>query len=242
VEYFGGRLYRCVFADTHMPLTHASIGNATNVLIANRIMCEELPYARWENPPFNFDNIIQAGMTLFHLSVSGWVDVMESVVDITAVDQSPDRDNSSEYVVYFVLFHVVFSFFLLNLFIGVLSSAFSAQSGNNLITNLQRKWIRAMKMVETFCPADSKIDRPDSGVVLYRIRQRLWDLAENRYLEWLWTANILANVAVLTADHYPSTAEWSAFVEIFNTICLLLFTVEFMIKVVGYGLYSFLAR
>eukprot|EP01048_Picozoa_sp_COSAG05_P007046 COSAG05_NODE_484_length_9355_cov_5.704840_3_plen_2541_part_01 len=243
VEYFRGKLYRCVDAIEKSPMTHFDLANGGEVFIENRTMCLEHPGAAWENPAFNFDNIIQAGMTIFYLAVTaGWVDVMEAVMDTTEVDRSPQMDYSSGYVAYFVCFHVVFTFFLLNLFIGVLSSAFAAQSGSNLVTTLQRKWIRALMMIKTFHPASSQIDKPEVGVRLWKLRQNMWDLAENQVLDMVWTGGILVNVAILMLDHYPADEEWLVFVEWFNLVCLLVFTLEFAIKTLGYGFYDYMGN
>merc|ERR1712159_520887 len=98
--------------------------------------------ALWLNPPFNFDNIFYAMMSLFYLAtVAGWVDFMETTMDITDLDQSPKLDSFPESQVYYFFFTIVFSTFMLNLFIGVLGNAFSETAGTNLITPSQTKWI-----------------------------------------------------------------------------------------------------
>lgn len=77
------------------------------------------------------------------------------------------------------------------------------------------------------------------GVRLWKQRQLLWDMAENQRLENLWTFGILTNVLILTIDHYPASETWSSVAESMNMACLLLFTVEVLIKVGGYGLSGF---
>lgn len=119
----------------------------------------------WENPPYHFDNIFAATQTLFYVAlVSGWLDIMDATIAITEVDQQPVPGNHPGFATYYVLFHVCFGFFLLNLFIGVLSSAFSTQSGSNLVTSMQKKWIRALSTMDTYSSVETSVDRPQVTV------------------------------------------------------------------------------
>jgi hypothetical protein len=235
VEYFGGRLYRCVYADdlyNVVPLEE----------VHNRTQCEARDDALWRNPAWDFDNIFSAGVTLFYICInSSWLEIMESTLDITEIDEAPVQNSSPHFWLYFCAFHVTFSFFMLNLFIGVLSSAFSAQSGSNLITALQRRWIRVLAMLKSFTPEDSAIERPEVGVKLWKLRGRCWDCAENQSVENLWTAGILLNVLLLILDHYPASAEWEWFLVTMNFGCLLLFTAEIIIKLLAYSPLGFLS-
>ena len=232
VEYFGGRLYRCVYADSIYDLVPD---------VANRTECELREDALWQNPPWNFDNILYAAVALYYMCInSGWQDIMESTLDITDVDLTPSLNSSEGFWVYYAFFHVTFSLFLLNLFIGVLSSAFSTQSGSNLTTVLQRRWIRMLAMLDSFQPEDTRIDRPEAGVRFWRYRQKMWDLAENKRVEAAWSAIIVLNVSLLMLDHYPAEETWVWFLEMANMFCLFAFTVELLLKVGAYSLLGYL--
>ena len=233
VEYFGGRLYRCVYADSIYSVVPGGL---------NRTVCDVNDDYLWENPPWNFDNIFTAGVALYYMCINaGWAEIMESTLDITDVDQAPVFENSAGFWVYYALFHITFSLFLLNLFIGVLSSAFSSQSGSNLITSLQQRWIRILSMLDSFRPESSGIDRPETGVRFWKVRQKMWDLAEDKRVEVVWTSAILFNVALLVLDHYPAQSTWMTFLEISNVLCLLIFTAEIVLKVGAYTLFGFLS-
>ena len=235
VEYFGGRLYQCVYEDdpySVVPLEEVS----------NKTQCLARDGTLWSNPPYNFDNIFSAFVALYYMCInSGWAEIMESTLDISGLDQSPVENASSEFWVYYAFFQLIFGLFLLNLFIGVLSSAFSTQSGSNLTTGEQQKWIRIEAMLDQFAPEHTDIDRPEVGVKFWRVRQKMWDLAEDDRLENVWTAAILANVALLLLDHYPAGATWETFMELANLMCLLVFTAEIILKVGAYSLFGFLS-
>jgi hypothetical protein len=263
VEFFGANLYSCVHAH---PTTRCSADPAPRDCVngleavgmplgdANCFTWEEVPGkveclarmnstrdALWLDAPFSFNNILEALLSLFYLATGeGWVDMMEAVIDSTSVDQSPVRDHSPGFQYYFFAFNVVFKMFMLNLFIGVLGNAFSQQSGSNLLTPAQIQWIRAKVMLKTYTPNRSVPSRPETGRFGWRVRQKAWDLTQVSSLERLWTAGILINVAVLLLEHYPSFEEFEIFVEVVNFACLLIFTAEFLLKLVGFGLRDFL--
>ena len=105
--------------DTHdtKSLRATSI-NASNV---NRTvyMCESPPCYCWENPPYHFDSVGFSFQTLFEvLTTHGWVDIMEAAMDVTGPGLQPTRNASPGASAYFITFHVVVTFFLLNMFVG----------------------------------------------------------------------------------------------------------------------------
>ena len=74
----------------------------------------------WISKPYSFDNIAFAMLTLFEMSTTeGWVAVMWSGVDATGIESSPVKENQIFWVLFFMLFIIVGSNFLLNLFVGV---------------------------------------------------------------------------------------------------------------------------
>ena len=277
VEYFAGKLFRCVHAQfsprcdaewraLNKPLSAEVPPDCYDGLmttsplelysweeVRNKTECEMRKYdctvegsapgdcALWLNPAFSFDNIFYAMMSLFYLAtVAGWVDFMETTMDITDVDQSPKLGSFPEAQVYYFFFTIVFSMFMLNLFIGVLGNAFSETAGTNLITPSQTKWIRACAMLRTYSPDEPPPNRPETGVVGWQVRQYMYDLSLIPWLDKIWTTGILVNVAVLLSDHYPTTPEWDFFVAAVNLVCLLVFTAEFLMKLIGYGFTAFL--
>jgi len=75
----------------------------------------------WRNQDHNFDDVAHAMQTLFVVSsLEGWPDIMFYALDFTGQDKGPTRNHSPEYMIYFVLFILIGSFFFLNFFIGVL--------------------------------------------------------------------------------------------------------------------------
>jgi len=100
----------------------------------------------WMNADSHFDNIFSAATTLFEMSTTeGWVNVMNKGVDSRGIDQQPKENTNMWYSLYFVLFIIIGSFFILNLFVGVVISTFNLEKEtlgkNYLLTATQKEWI-----------------------------------------------------------------------------------------------------
>lgn len=75
----------------------------------------------WVRSLSNYDDILQAMMTLFVVaSLEGWPDIMIATVDATGVNKGPEKEATPIYAVFYMIFILIGSFFLLNFFIGVL--------------------------------------------------------------------------------------------------------------------------
>ena len=92
-------------------------GNYYNI---NKITCEESGYS-WDFFSTNFNNIYNAMVTLFVISsLEGWPTIMFLAIDSNESNYGPEKDNYKIISIYFVGFILIGSFFLLNLFVGVI--------------------------------------------------------------------------------------------------------------------------
>lgn len=74
----------------------------------------------WSRNDSNFDDIVQAMRTLFILTTSeGWAGVMFLGVDTAGIDMQPKSWSNPWICLYFILFMVIGSLFVMNMFIGV---------------------------------------------------------------------------------------------------------------------------
>ena len=72
-------------------------------------------------------------------TTSGWSDIMFASISTSDIDFTPQLNNNIFWIFFFIAFIVVGSFFLLNLFVGVVISTFNREKdkigGNNLLTD-----------------------------------------------------------------------------------------------------------
>lgn len=107
----------------------------------------------WTRPLYNnFDNIGTGILTLVEIvTLEGWLDVMYNGVDARGMDEQglwlhPARDSQPFMCLFFLLFIVVGSFFIWNLFVGVTIDKFNEmkdkQEGRSVfLTEEQRIWV-----------------------------------------------------------------------------------------------------
>ncbi|KAL8175307.1 UNVERIFIED_CONTAM: Voltage-dependent T-type calcium channel subunit alpha-1H [Gekko kuhli] len=110
VQLFKGKFYHCEGPD---------IRN-----ISTKMDCNNAHY-KWVRRKYNFDNLGQALMSLFVLSSKdGWVNIMYDGLDAVGIDQQPSQNHNPWMLLYFISFLLIVSFFVLNMFVGVVVENF----------------------------------------------------------------------------------------------------------------------
>lgn len=102
---------------------------------------------RWVNQNQHFDNSINAMLTLFEMmTTEGWTQVMYSGIDSRGVDLEPKENANLLLITYFIVFMIIGSQFIINLFVGVVIDNFNTikekeELDNMFVTEEQRMWI-----------------------------------------------------------------------------------------------------
>eukprot|EP01047_Picozoa_sp_COSAG01_P016496 COSAG01_NODE_847_length_13139_cov_35.539647_2_plen_1792_part_00 len=256
VEYFGGAFKRCVCPDTGEEVHGEMQCNGTLAApVTTGADCVHRGYS-WINPPGlgHFDDVASGMMTLWKLATSGYVQLQDIAMDVKRTtyevvqDQSGIHTSVTEYVGvrdnsplscwYFVCFHVVFNFFLLNLFIGVMSSSFSVETGKAIITNGQKKWMQAETMLRDFHPVFTAEEafRPEHGRDSFvELRLPLFEIVQHRYF-YRWSVSaVFLNVLLLCFEHYPVSDGVDTAIFVLNSLFVLWFLLEFILKLLAFG-------
>lgn len=134
VSYFKGKYYYC-WQDRVKDMN----GYNEVFLLKTKWDCYNTG-ADWRREYYNFDNIYEAMSTLFIMAnLSSWADVMYKGTKVTEIDYERLDGNHPYWVFFFIAFIIIGSFFLLNLFVGVVHSSFKRQTdslgGYNLMTD-----------------------------------------------------------------------------------------------------------
>lgn len=80
----------------------------------------------WINNDYNFDNIFNAFVTLYVLaSTEGWIDMMWNGVDSVGIGKAPVENYRLPWAVFYIFFIIIGSFFVMNLFAGVVVDSFN---------------------------------------------------------------------------------------------------------------------
>ena len=116
----------------------------------------------WENPrysetgtTYSFDTVGDGMLTLFEVStLENWLDVLYATSDITDLGHAPNARNSNALLarIFFIVFIMFSSFFLLNLFVSVIVDNFNKVkdeiSGSAYLTENQKRFLDLQKLGE----------------------------------------------------------------------------------------------
>lgn len=127
----------------------------------------------------SFDNVGLAFLALFQSTTAeGWNDIEFAIIDSRGIDMQPVRDYNPWAGLLVVLYMVICTFFMINLFIGVIIDSFARmkeESGDfALMTEFQRAWVRGQVLLMHTRPVRRPL-RPPMGV-----RADLWDVVTVR--------------------------------------------------------------
>jgi Ion transport protein. len=195
--------------------------------------------AEWELVvPQTFNNVYESMSTLFQMSTTeGWVNIMYAGVDARGVDMQPVRDASPAWVFFFMFFIVVGSFFVMNLFVGVVIDNFNQMrdelGGLSLLTEEQRKWMSTQEMLMRVRPAP-KTRRPHGAV-----RAACFDVVTFPRFDHFIMACILANALVLAMQSFGQSRAMTDVLDALNYAFAAIFTAEAVLKLTGLGVVAY---
>ncbi len=206
---------------------HDCLGYANSISSGER--------CKWENERMNFDNIYNSLLTLFEMSTTeGWTTVMYAAVDATGTDKQRVRDHSPVVALYFLVLMVFLSFFILNLFVGIILDTFSEMQrknnyASNFLTPEQQTWVDSQKMAFSSQP---KAARMDTG----SRKKKLLRWVESSLFETTILVLIVLNIIFMMFEH-EGQDEWvSDTLSISNLIFTLIFSLEAVIKIITFSI------
>jgi hypothetical protein len=262
MELFGGSLKRCACVhDNRIVIAEAADGvelctmmlnytqNVTMVVgeIVDMSSCEAAGLSWSSDPAFgDFDNVRNAVVLVISTLFSCYTPVLDMLKDapLEAYTMPVTDASSTTATSYIFAMHMVFSFFLLNIFIGTISSTFSVRSGKSLITGPQHRWARCSDTALRFNPTLSKQEeyRPEEGAPCFNIRVKLFSMVMHPAWTVVSTAMILLNTVFIATEHYPPISDtYILIVHWANTFLLGWFTLEMFINMGAFGIREFMS-
>ncbi|XP_061464565.1 sodium channel protein type 2 subunit alpha-like [Rhineura floridana] len=232
VNLFAGTFYHCVNITDGQMLPHT--------MVPDKLACQNMTgIARWANLKVNYDNVGAGYLSLLQVATfKGWMEIMYAAVDSTRQNMQPKYENSLYMYLYFVGFIIFGSFFTLNLFIGVIIDNFNQQKkklgGQDIfLTEEQKKYYNAMKKLGSKKP-QKPIPRPANkfqGFIFDFVTKQAFDIG----IMILICLNMFT-MMVETADEDPTVEETLYWI---NMIFIILFTGEFVLKLIALRYYYF---
>ncbi|XP_041673363.1 voltage-dependent T-type calcium channel subunit alpha-1I [Cheilinus undulatus] len=222
VQLFKGKFYHCEGLDTK------NITNKSDCLQANY---------RWIRRKYNFDNLIQALMSLFVLSCKdGWVNIMYDGLDAVGVDQQPVRNHNPWMLLYFISFLLIVSFFVLNMFVGVVVENFHKCRQDQEEEEARLREEKRQKMIEK---KRRKAKQRPYYADYSPLRLTIHTLCTSHYLDLFITFIICINVFTMSIEHYNQPKYLEEVLKYCNYVFTCIFVVEALLKLAAFGIHRF---
>lgn len=171
------------------------------------------------------------------MSTEGWLDVMHAGIDsvspVDGVQMNPSKNKTPMMSIYFVVFMIFGSQFILNLFVGVIMDNFNKikdkeELGSLFVTDEQRSWIDAHKLGQI--QKLQKMVEPPVGW-----RYRFFKLVKTNMFEGTITFFIAFNTVVMAAKVEGMNSGFEKFLDNLNYMFALIFNLEMTLKLIGLG-------
>ncbi|XP_041093888.1 voltage-dependent T-type calcium channel subunit alpha-1I [Polyodon spathula] len=222
VQLFKGKFFYCLGADLK------NVTNKSDCLAANY---------KWLHHKYNFDNLGQALMSLFVLaSKDGWVNIMYHGLDAVGIDQQPIINHSPWMLLYFISFLLIVSFFVLNMFVGVVVENFHKCRQNQEEEEAQRREEKRLRRLER---KRRKAQRLPYYATYCPLRLFIHSLCTNHYLDLFITFIICINVVTMSLEHYNQPHSLEIALKYCNYFFTTTFVLESILKLVAFGFRRF---
>eukprot|EP00756_Hemistasia_phaeocysticola_P000644 Hpha_TRINITY_DN10472_c0_g2::TRINITY_DN10472_c0_g2_i1::g.193251::m.193251/K04857/CACNA1S; voltage-dependent calcium channel L type alpha-1S len=244
VQLFAGQFYRCTMYDYGDREAPAGVGMASLLTEAdclNKTLCPDevtegvRVACQWVSSRSDFDHAAAAMLTLYTMaSLEGWVDVMHLGVDARGTELAPVANENPAAATFFLVFITFGSFFIVNMFIGVLIDTYykekdkMAETGGFLLLNEdQRKWVESHRRI---LKTMSQMEAGRSELQFDCLECVLSPMFE-RVILFLIVLNVLA----MASEHYPASDAYQDAMRFINIAFVTIFAVEAFIKILAFG-------
>ncbi|KYO30807.1 voltage-dependent T-type calcium channel subunit alpha-1I isoform B [Alligator mississippiensis] len=229
VQLFKGKFYYCEGSDTKNITTKADCTNARY---------------KWVRRKYNFDNLGQALMSLFVLSSKdGWVNIMYDGLDAVGIDQQPSQNHNPWMLLYFISFLLIVSFFVLNMFVGVVVENFHKCRQHQEAEEARRREEKRLRRLEKKRRSKeiymSEAQRRPYYADYSPARRYIHTLCTSHYLDLFITFIIGVNVITMSMEHYNQPKSLDEALKYCNYVFTIVFVFEAVLKLVAFGFRRF---
>ena len=183
------------------------------------------------NPYYSFDNFGDSLFILFQIvSQEGWMDVLWSAMSIVGRGLQPTNFASQGNAVFFVIFNLLATVFVLTLFISVFMRNYTEQTGVAFLTADQRSWLELRKLLRQVSPSK----RP-SSTGGKKWKDWCYKRAVRKHGRWqrAITLVLVLHLILLMVEYYPEPPGWDqARIYIF-AVFTLFYLANIFIRILG---------
>jgi len=208
----------------------------------------------WQNAPINFDTVSNGMLTLFEVaSMELWLDVMYNAMDVpSTIGMQPIKNNAWYSAIYFVIFIIIGSFLIMNLFVGAVVDTFNTVKKENLrsatLSDSQQQFVSSMRemLANKPVPVLVPLEGGCSG-----FRGLCFQLATSDLFDNIILCLIAVNILVMGAGWWElpdlgvevgsqamrdvQDTPWNKALDLINFIFTFIFSSEAIVKLLGLG-------
>ncbi|KAG9244812.1 BcCCH1, calcium channel protein [Calycina marina] len=158
------------------------------------------------NPWYSFDDFPSSLFILFQIvSQEGWTTVMWGAQSITGRGIQPQDFASQGNAVFFVIFNLLATVFVLTLFISVFMRSYTEQTGVAFLTSEQRSWLELRKLLKQVSPSK----RP-SNTQRKSWKDWCYKRAVRKHGRWQRTVTfvLVLHLILLMIEYFPEPQWW----------------------------------
>ncbi|XP_031551384.1 voltage-dependent T-type calcium channel subunit alpha-1G-like isoform X2 [Actinia tenebrosa] len=200
--------------------------------VINRAQCLNSTRGHWVNRRYNFDNLLQALISLFIVSTrDGWIQVMHHGIDAVGVDMQPVVNYAEWCLIYFIPFLLLGGFLVLNMIVGVVVENF--QRCRAKLDEEERKYQNMEK--DRKAKKKAHVDDDQYYAEFNVVRRRIHNLCIHQYWDITIAIIICLNVICMSLEHYNMSKDFYVFVETTNYFFTAVFALEVVLKGIALG-------
>ncbi|ORY24315.1 high-affinity cell membrane calcium channel [Naematelia encephala] len=201
----------------------------------------------WANPGLDdstsvwaFDSFRQAMLILFEIiSLEGWIDVMESLMNVVGRDQQAQPNASQWNAIYALLYNLFGGVIILTLFVSIIIENFSTRSGNALLTTEQRRWVDLSKFIKAQTPSQLPKNRPETGLRAWCYERAT---SKNGYWATAFTGIYYIHILLLMMEDFSNNILTDVQLDWIFLFLTMLYAVDLLVRFYGLGFKSFRAN
>lgn len=204
--------------------------------VTSKVVCVLLG-AKWGKTIHqSFDNVLKGCQAFFEMTTTeGWVDIMLAGVDATEINMQPIPNYREGWTFFFIAFILVGTFFVMQLFVGVVIENFNKMKekldGTYLLSNTQREWLIINEAMLNLRPV-RKLKAPQN-----KTRRMCFHFARNHNVEIAIIGCIMLNTLVMALHYFGEDDMYRSAIEYSNYLFACIFTIEAAVKITGLGRY-----
>ncbi|KAK7247748.1 hypothetical protein SO694_00088166 [Aureococcus anophagefferens] len=192
--------------------------------------------AEWRSTQPHYDNLGEALLALFEVAtLEGWPALMYAAMDVTEDRHAhPQRNATPAHALFYVIFVVMGSFFVMNIFVGVVVHKFQmakerTDGASIFLTEQQRGFVDRVKvLLDAGRPKRLRVPRGDC-------RRAVFYVVVSEGFELAVIAAIVLNMGAISLNHYDQAKAWDDADLGLNLFFTVVFLLELVLKWVGLG-------